>query len=39
LELVDRFPLSEKLVYLDTAVMGCVPSSTLEAVRGAHGGG
>ncbi len=33
MELVDRFPLSEKLVYLDTAVMGCVPSSTLEAVR------
>lgn len=33
MELKDKFPLAEKLVYFDNAVMGCVPQSTLEIMK------
>ena len=32
LKLKDSFPLAEKLVYFDNAVMGCVPQSTLDVM-------
>jgi selenocysteine lyase/cysteine desulfurase len=33
LRLTERFPLAERLVYFDTAVMGCAPKSTLDIMR------
>jgi selenocysteine lyase/cysteine desulfurase len=33
LRLKERFPLAEKLVYFDNAVMGCVPQSTLDIMK------
>jgi selenocysteine lyase/cysteine desulfurase len=33
LKLKERFPLAEKLVYFDTAVMGCAPQSTLDTMK------
>ena len=33
LKLKDSFPLAEKLVYFDNAVMGCVPQSTLDLMK------
>ena len=33
MKLKDSFPLAEKLVYFDSAVMGCVPQSTLDLMK------
>jgi len=33
LKLKERFPLAEKLVYFDNAVMGCAPQSTLDTMK------
>ena len=33
MELKDKFPLAEKLIYFDNAVMGCPPQSTLETMK------
>jgi cysteine desulfurase/selenocysteine lyase len=33
LKLKERFPLTEKLVYFDNAVMGCAPQSTLDTMK------
>ena len=33
MKLKDSFPLAEKLVYFDNAVMGCVPKSTLDLMK------
>lgn len=33
MKLKDSFPLAEKNVYLDSAVMGCVPQSTLDLMK------
>ena len=33
MRLKERFPLAEKLVYFDNAVMGCAPQSTLETIK------
>ena len=33
MKLKDSFPLAEKLVYFDNAVMGCVPQSTLDLMK------
>jgi selenocysteine lyase/cysteine desulfurase len=33
LKLKESFPLAEKLVYFDNAVMGCLPQSTLDLMK------
>ena len=33
MKLKERFPLAEKLVYFDNAVMGCAPQSTLDTMK------
>ena len=33
MNLKDKFPLAEKLVYFDNAVMGCMPQSTLDLMK------
>ena len=33
MKLKDRFPLAEKLVYFDNAVMGCAPQSTMDTMK------
>ena len=33
MKLKDSFPLAEKLVYFDNAVMGCLPQSTLDLMK------
>jgi len=33
LKLKEKFPLAEKLVYFDNAVMGCTPQSTLDLMK------
>lgn len=33
MKLKDSFPLAEKNIYFDTAVMGCVPQSTLDLMK------
>ena len=33
MKLKEKFPLAEKLVYFDNAVMGCAPQSTLDLMK------
>ena len=33
MKLKEKFPLAEKLVYFDNAVMGCAPQSTLDTMK------
>lgn len=33
MRLKEKFPLAEKLVYFDNAVMGCAPQSTLDTMK------
>ncbi len=33
MKIKERFPLTEKLVYFDNAVMGCLPQSTIDVMR------
>jgi selenocysteine lyase/cysteine desulfurase len=33
LKLKEKFPLAERLVYFDNAVMGCAPQSTLDTMK------